>query len=132
MAQEESRRTHPSATGFTKMHPLPWAREDQSLANRATASELGQARLLPAAVDVRRAGTCAMGLEAANIAATKGYDCELRKVQFARYSEFLGYALWFYDGEAFDALQIVWPDKACRYPWDDGYGAPINQQPATW
>ena len=62
----------------------------------------------------------------------EGYECELRKVRLERYPEFFGYALWFYDGDGFDALQIVWPDKARRYPWDKGYGAPIEQQPATW
>lgn len=53
-------------------------------------------------------------------------------MQTSRYREFLGYALWFYDGDAFDALQIVWPDEACRYPWDAGCAVPLGQQPNTW
>jgi hypothetical protein len=62
----------------------------------------------------------------------EGYDCELRKVRVSRYREFLGYALWFYAGDEFEALQIVWPDKARRFPWDDGYSVPVELQPATW
>ena len=62
----------------------------------------------------------------------EGYDCELRKVQKSRYREYFGYALWFYGGSEFDALQIVWPDKAHRFPWDEGYAVPIAQQPTTW
>jgi hypothetical protein len=62
----------------------------------------------------------------------EGYDCVLRQVQRTNYREYLGYARWFYDGDSFDALQIVWPDKQSRYPWDPGYDAPPDQQPATW
>jgi Domain of unknown function (DUF4262) len=62
----------------------------------------------------------------------EGYDCELRKVQASRCREFFGYALWFYAGDEFEALQIVWPDKARRFPWDDGYAVPVEQRPATW
>ena len=62
----------------------------------------------------------------------EGYDCVLRKVQPVRQREFFGYALWFYNGLAFDALQIVWPDKASRFPWDLGYALPAEAQPATW
>lgn len=60
------------------------------------------------------------------------YDCELKRVQFARYPEFFGYALWFYGEQPFDALQIVWPDRERRFPWDPGYAAPAEQQPSTW
>lgn len=31
------------------------------------------------------------------------------------------YAMWLYGGEDFRALQLVWPDAAGRYPWDEGY-----------
>jgi len=36
------------------------------------------------------------------------------------YREFLGTALWFYRsiGRDFPVLQIVWPDKRGRFPWD--------------
>lgn len=31
------------------------------------------------------------------------------------------YAMWLYGGEDFRAVQLVWPDAAGRYPWDEGY-----------
>lgn len=61
----------------------------------------------------------------------EGYDCELRKMSVTFYRDFLGYARWFYAGDQFEAFQIVWPDKAHRYPWDAAY-AGSRQQPRTW
>jgi len=39
------------------------------------------------------------------------------------YREFLGTALWFYRsvGYEFPVLQIVWPDKRGRFPWDSDF-----------
>jgi hypothetical protein len=37
------------------------------------------------------------------------------------YREYLGYALWLYQGPEFPALQCVWPDKAGKFPWEPGY-----------
>jgi len=39
------------------------------------------------------------------------------------YREFLGTALWFYRsvGDDFPVLQIVWPDKQGRFPWDSDF-----------
>lgn len=33
----------------------------------------------------------------------------------------LTYARWLYGGADFRALQLVWPDAAGRYPWDEGF-----------
>jgi len=35
----------------------------------------------------------------------------------------LGYASWFYQSlkQPFPALQLVWPDKQNRLPWEPGY-----------
>lgn len=62
----------------------------------------------------------------------EGYDCVFRRMQRTKYRDYLGYALWFYGGDGFDVLQLVWPDKERRFPWNDGYSAPPEQQPATW
>jgi hypothetical protein len=62
----------------------------------------------------------------------EGYVCILKRTVRTLYREYFGYALWFYGGDNFEALQIVWPDKRNRYPWDAGYDAPSNQQPITW
>jgi hypothetical protein len=62
----------------------------------------------------------------------EGYACVLKTMRKRWYREFLGCALWFHDGEDFDALQVVWPDKQHRYPWDGDYAAPMGRQPRTW
>ena len=48
---------------------------------------------------------------------------ERQNVQFVtiartHYRAYLGYAIWFYNGMDFPTLQIVWPDKHGRFPWD--------------
>jgi hypothetical protein len=48
-----------------------------------------------------------------------GYNVIFRKVEQRHYREYLGYALWFYRGDHFPALQCVWPDSQHRYPWHD-------------
>jgi hypothetical protein len=40
-----------------------------------------------------------------------------RTVERRHYREYLGYALWFYQGDSFPALQCFWPDVESRYPW---------------
>lgn len=32
--------------------------------------------------------------------------------------DYLGYADWFYKGENYSAMQLVWPDKRGNFPWD--------------
>ncbi|MFL5577733.1 MAG: DUF4262 domain-containing protein [Gemmatimonadaceae bacterium] len=33
---------------------------------------------------------------------------------------FVGFARWFYGGDDFPVLQVVYPDRTGRYPWEDG------------
>ncbi|WP_338846304.1 DUF4262 domain-containing protein [Massilia sp. W12] len=44
-------------------------------------------------------------------------------IHFSHYKEHLGYGMWFYKSlpEPFPAIQLVWPDKAGVFPWQDGY-----------
>lgn len=39
------------------------------------------------------------------------------------YSAYLGTAIWFYENlpRPFPCLQIVWPDREGRFPWETGY-----------
>lgn len=39
------------------------------------------------------------------------------------YREYLGYGMWFYQSleMPFPALQLVWPDRAGLFPWQNGY-----------
>ena len=34
------------------------------------------------------------------------------------YRDFLGWSRWFYGGDDFPCLQLVWPDQAGRFPWE--------------
>jgi hypothetical protein len=37
------------------------------------------------------------------------------------YADHLGWSRWFYGGNDFPCLQIVWPDRSAVFPWDDGF-----------
>lgn len=37
------------------------------------------------------------------------------------YRDHLGWSRWFYGGDEFPCLQIVWPDRAGAFPWEDEY-----------
>ena len=52
----------------------------------------------------------------------EGYACTFRPVPSSHYEAFLGYARWYYDGDDFPTLQLVWPDREHRYPW----AAPVD------
>lgn len=52
-----------------------------------------------------------------------GFDCSFVPIAVEHYREYLGYAIWFYRSlkQPFPALQLVWPDKEGRFPWERGY-----------
>jgi hypothetical protein len=47
----------------------------------------------------------------------EGYSCTFRPVPRRHYEAYLGYARWYYDGDDFPTLQLIWPDREHRYPW---------------
>jgi hypothetical protein len=49
------------------------------------------------------------------------YDIRLLTVDKAWYRYYFGYGIWFNQGTAFPALQIVWPDKKALYPWEEEF-----------
>lgn len=51
-----------------------------------------------------------------------GYDIQFIPVDEAFYPDYLGYGGWYYD-ESFDfpILQLVWPDKEQRFPWEENF-----------
>jgi hypothetical protein len=60
----------------------------------------------------------------------EGYRCRFVQVDPQWYSAFLGYAQWFYEADdGFPVLQLIWPDKHGRYPWEDGYAITDGSQP---
>lgn len=48
-----------------------------------------------------------------------GYSVQFLEVPAERVAEYLGTAQWAYDGSEFPVVQLVWPDKQQRWPWDD-------------
>lgn len=51
----------------------------------------------------------------------EGADLTFRPVQPSWYRPFLGTAIWFNEGPSFSTLQLIWPDKSERFPWQDGF-----------
>jgi hypothetical protein len=54
----------------------------------------------------------------------EGYQVQFIPVDKNYYSNYVGYGGWFY-GNTFDfpLLQLVWPDKEKRFPWDQGFNS---------
>ena len=48
----------------------------------------------------------------------EGRTCTFRDVNPVVYSETFTWAVWFYGNQEFPALQLFWPDKQDRFPWD--------------
>lgn len=49
------------------------------------------------------------------------YRCSVRHVRLKWYELFLGWAIWYHEGEAFPVLQCFWPDRDQHYPWDGAF-----------
>jgi len=49
------------------------------------------------------------------------YDVALVEVPELAYADHFGYALWFYHGQEFPVLQVVWPDSTGLFPWASGF-----------
>lgn len=50
----------------------------------------------------------------------QGFDVMLQKVDKSNYDDYLGFAQWFYHGDDFSTLQLVYPDTNGLWPWDPG------------
>jgi hypothetical protein len=47
------------------------------------------------------------------------YRCYFQGLRKDQYKEHLGWDLWFYGGDDFDAVQMLWPSVDHIYPWDE-------------
>jgi hypothetical protein len=47
-----------------------------------------------------------------------GYLCAFRNVLPRWYEHTVGYARWYYEGSRFPLLQLFWPDRDGRFPWE--------------
>jgi hypothetical protein len=52
-----------------------------------------------------------------------GFACSFVPILINHYQHYLGYNIWFYRSlkKPFPALQLVWPDKKGRFPWENNY-----------
>jgi hypothetical protein len=48
-------------------------------------------------------------------------DAYVFPVAKRHYADYLGWSRWFYRGDGFECLQVVWPDEAGVFPWEDGF-----------
>jgi hypothetical protein len=53
----------------------------------------------------------------------EAYPVTFVEVKKDFYDKYLGYALWFYEGPNFPAIQCVWPDKEMKWPFN--FAAPV-------
>lgn len=66
--------------------------------------------------DVRAGRRFASGIVSDEIIA--GYEVDFRPVPKTAYEAHLGWAIWYYDGADFPALQLVYPDRDGHFPWE--------------
>src|SRR5262249_5342941 len=48
-------------------------------------------------------------------------DTFVMPVAKRHYREYLGWSRWFYGGDDFHCLQLIWPDRAGLFPWEEGF-----------
>lgn len=78
-------------------------------------------------------GICETVKKGATYVPDKSYDDILadHDVRFLRadksyYADYVGYACWYYEGHEFPLLQLVWPDRDRKFPWEDGFDAELK------
>lgn len=49
----------------------------------------------------------------------EGFKVTFRLVEKKHYDEYFGWAKWFYDGDNFQVLQLIYPSTSGIWPWDD-------------
>ena len=57
----------------------------------------------------------------------EGYDVTFRAVPERQYRAYLGWANWFNGGVRYPALQLIYPDRERRWPWEEGVSAGFRQ-----
>ena len=50
-----------------------------------------------------------------------GYHCYFGKVSKSHYKDYVGWALWFYQGTDFPLVQCVYPTVSGKFPWDEDF-----------
>jgi hypothetical protein len=59
--------------------------------------------------------------------ALAGYICYFQELSKEYLHKYLGRDCWFYDGDDFSAVQMLWPTVDGVYPWDEGASEYLQQ-----
>lgn len=67
----------------------------------------------------------------------RGFEIVLLPVAPSLYPDYLVSTRWFYGGEDWPCLQLIWPDPIGRFPWQSGFdpafaGSQPNLSGAPW
>lgn len=57
---------------------------------------------------------------------SNGVEVYFLPVDKAYLKDYMGYAEWFYGEEEFDVLQLVWPDKKGKFPWQSSFDKKLD------
>lgn len=57
----------------------------------------------------------------------EGYPVTFRTVPEWHYDPYLGWANWFNEGHDYPAIQMIYPDRERRWPWDKGASEGFRQ-----
>lgn len=44
--------------------------------------------------------------------------CQIGAVHISHYQELFGWSRWYYQGNNFEALQLIYPDTSGNWPWE--------------
>lgn len=85
--------------------------------------------ILNGLADVIRSGKrCAPEDETEDL--VERYPCKFLDVPFEQMFAHFGWAIWYYDDRMFPVLQLVYPDRMGRWPWESGVSPEFaSQQP---
>ena len=50
-----------------------------------------------------------------------GYTCAFKIVNPLQYRKTCTWTVWFYENDSFPVLQLFWPDKRNKFPWEPGF-----------
>jgi Domain of unknown function (DUF4262) len=56
-----------------------------------------------------------------------GMRCQFVEVNPRYYSDYVGFALWYYRKRRFPLFQIVWPNNDGLFPWDQQASKPFKE-----
>lgn len=87
--------------------------------------ELRQTLIDNICIDYQDGNGLQVGAYNADIVA--GFDCLVVEVQQEYYPEYLAWARWFYKGNSFPVVQVVYPNLYGYFPWDKEFPKHIIQ-----